>query len=266
MRSLLSVDPENPVPRAFREKKAWLYFHTHTVTRDTVEASAKQSIEFDVYAPGPGAECTIQHPNVFYSSRGQPLPANLALEAAVQAFEATGPEQSVLVLDCKSRHALPKIQELVARLGAHRTVVHGFVKELAFLPLPAGVETQPHWVDEDQSIADLVAAASPPGVEHRAAVMVTCRHVTLERLESSEWGVPERIEAVAGGHGVDCVGLWLPGGVAPPREVAARLLRAGLLLSYNVDTDEPGSEPPLPGPFVGMTDTLFRASFAPLPR
>ena len=172
----------------------------------------------------------------------------------------------------------------MARLGAHRVIVHGFAKELSFDPPPNGVVPSPHWVDEDLPLEDIVEAACPyedtsgdtsednaSGSPYRAAVMITCRHVDPARLASPEWGVLERVGRFAGrssvgtgrgyGAGVDVVGLWLPGGKAPPRNVVQWLEEhSGLLVSYNIDSDEGGGSPLAPFPYVGMTDFLDRAT------
>ena len=179
----------------------------------------------------------------------------------MRTFEAGDPN-TVLILDAKSRVALDTIQQLVGRLGIHRVVVHGFAKELSFEPMPEGVERQVHWVDEDLPLADIVRAACPPGGGPRAGVMVTCRHVTPERVGSKEWGVVESLASLAA-QGVDVAGLWLPGGRAPPREVAAQLLEQGLLVSYNVGSEV--LQTVLLPPFVGMTDVLSEATITEFP-
>ena len=162
----------------------------------------------------------------------------------------------------------------MARLGPRRVIVHGFAKELSFDPPPNGVVPSPHWVDEDLPLEDIVEAAACPygdASPYRAAVMITCRHVDPVRLASPEWGVLERVGRFAGrnsvgtgrgyGAGVDVVGLWLPGGKAPPRSVVQRLEEhSGLLVSYNIDSDEGRASPLVPSPYVGMTDFLDRAT------
>ena len=89
-----------------------------------------------------GGRATIQHPPAFYAERGLPPPSNMDLEEAVALVEAS--DRCVLVLDAKSRDALAVIRTLVARLGTHRVVVHGFAEELDF-GLPPGDVFCPRW-------------------------------------------------------------------------------------------------------------------------
>lgn len=215
-----------------------------------------QSIEFDVYK-GPDTIATIQHPPLFYKHQTLPLPANLPLEEAVHLFESGHPD-TIVVLDAKSRRALSVIRELVERLGTHRVVVHAFAKELSFDPPPEGIEVEPHWVDEDLPLSEVVAAASPAGCQFRAAVALTCRHVTPDRLASPEWDVIGQVEKYTDNLGVDIIGLWLPGGRAPEVAVAERLLKRDLLVSYNIDSEK--LDHTFPKPHVGMTDFLDRAT------
>ena len=102
-------------------------------------------------------------------------------------------------------------------------------------------------------------AATPPGSEFRAAVALTCRHVTPERIADASFGVLDRIERLAATK-ADILGLWLPGGRAPTRDVQSRLLRGGLLVSFNADSEPDAGVEALPGPCVGMTDHLDRAT------
>ena len=255
---MIPLDAANPIALARAASTRWSYFHTHTVAPRDVQLAIEQrrSIEFDVYC-GQDGVALIQHPPTFYTSpkKKRSPPCNMDLEAAIRLVEASD-KSCVVVLDAKSRAALDVIRALVARLGTDRTVVHAFVRELAF-SLPIGSVRSQHWDDEDQCVDDVLRAAAPPGSPCRSAVMLTCRHVTPERLVDPEFGVLERIEREA--RGADVVGLWLPGGVAPPAGVCARLLRAGLLVTFNADSEPNGAEA-LPAPCVAMTDHLERSS------
>lgn len=254
---MFQVDPRHPVAAALKNNARWSYFHTHRVDDALVARAVEhnRSIEFDIYARD--GRATIQHPPAFYVENGAAPPANMDLEDAIAAVEASA--ACVVVLDAKSREALGVIAELVARLGTHRCVVHAFLDELRFDPPPAGARPRAHWVDEDLPLDEVVRAAAPAGGPHRAALFVTCRHVTPDRLgDAAAFGVLERIEAKLAGA-VDAVGFWLPGGVAPPAAVAARLLRSGLLVSFNADAEAAGAAA-LPAPCVCMTDVLDRAT------
>jgi len=278
------LDPLNPVAVALREGRPFHYFHTHAVTHPLLRAAERQakSIDFDIYRDIRGGlhnPPLIQHPPAYYSHLGLPLPDNLPLLEAMRVFEAEAHRDTVLVLDAKSKGALGVIQQMVQKLGSHRVIVHGFAAQLSFTPPPRGVEPQPHWKEEDIAVQDLVAAASPPGARHRAAVMVTCRHVTPARLHSPQWGVMSRLERVAHKrHGVDVVGFWLPGGKAPPCSFAEELLARQQLVSFNLDAEHAaccgnqsqegvwgaaeacGEAIAFPAPYVGMTDLLHRAT------
>ena len=266
---MAQLDPRNPVAIARSKNLPWHYFHTHTVSVDILEAAvsseAPRSIEFDIYRPAAPADAvaTIQHPPLFYEYKGKPQPANVPLEEGIARFESGDPK-AVLVLDAKSRLALDTIQGLVSRLGTHRVVIHAFAKEFAIEPLPEGVEKQPHWVDESLPLADVIKAATPSGGSFRAGIMLTCRHVTAERLGApGKFRVLERIvEAAASVPGqFDVVGLWLPGGRAPNEEVRTELLQQGILVNFNYDSEIDLDENFVyPAPYVGMTDFLERAT------
>jgi len=267
--NVLALDPRNPIALARMRSSSWHYFHTHVVTSNDLEASLlstqPRSIELDVYTTPDGVSSSIQHPPVYYTSKRKPRPANLPLEEAVALFEAAGPN-AVVVLDAKSRTALDTIAGLVARLGTHRVVVHAFAQELAMDPLPDDVSPEPHTVDEDVPLAEVIRAASPPGSSVRAAVMLTCRHVTPERLAArDEFRIVDRILAAtkSASGGIDVIGLWLPGGRAPPIAVRDELLQNDLLVSFNIDSElsvTGAEEMDYAVPYVGMTDVLSRAT------
>lgn len=248
------LDPRNPVAQALAKRQRWSYFHTHRVDAALVSRAVaeKRSIEFDIWAED--WIVAIQHPPSFYKSRGEAPPFNIDLEDAVRLVEG-GDDGCVVVLDAKSSAALACVNVLVARLGTHRCVVHAFCRELAF-PRPAAVAHQAHWDDEDQPL-EAVLRASWHG-DTRAAVAVTCRHVTPERLDDPDLRVVDKCAHWLPGK-ADVVGLWLPRGVAPPKSVAARLLEAGVLVSFNADAEVKGAAA-LPAPCVCMTDHLDRAS------
>jgi hypothetical protein len=253
-----TLDPRNAVARARSSGRAFVYYHTHVVDEQRVLAASAQarSIEFDVFA-APGVAPTIQHPPAFYTHQRLPPPSNMELEAAVRLFEA-GRREAVLVLDAKSRAALPVIARLVQRLGTDRVILHAFAAELSF-DVPPTVSVEPHWADEDLPIAEVLAAASPPGLPYRAAVMVTCRHVTAALVDDTcKSHVLQRVESVAAGR-ADVIGLWLPGGVAPSAEVVAHLWELGLLVSFNWDS-QPPEQIGFQAPYVAMTDVLERAT------
>jgi rhodanese-related sulfurtransferase len=141
-RAVVALDPRHPISAALAQGRHWSYFHTHVVTKAIVERAVAEnrSVEFDVFAEG--GRATIQHPPAFYAERGLPPPSNMDLEEAVALVEAS--DRCVLVLDAKSRDALAVIRTLVARLGTHRVVVHGFAEELDF-GLPPGDVFCPRW-------------------------------------------------------------------------------------------------------------------------
>ena len=141
-RAVVALDPRHPIATSLAQGHHWSYFHTHVVTKAIVERAVAEnrSIEFDVFAEG--GRATIQHPPAFYAERGLPPPSNMDLEEAVALVEAS--DRCVLVLDAKSRDALAVIRTLVARLGTHRVVVHGFAEELDF-GLPPGDVFCPRW-------------------------------------------------------------------------------------------------------------------------
>ena len=258
-----ALDPQNAVARARVSGQAFVYYHTHVVDRLRVAAASEQarSIEFDVYAaPGaaPTTACgTIAHPPSFYTHKCLPPPDHMGLEEAVRLFEA-GRREAALVLDVKSRAALPLIARLVERLGTERVILHAFASELSF-DVPPTVAVEPHWADEDIPVADVFEAASPPGLPYRAAVMLTCRHVTADLIEPTcESLILRRIENVAADQ-ADVIGLWLPGGAAPSAEVASFLLERGLLVSFNLDS-QPRGQVGFSPPYVAMTDVFEMAT------
>lgn len=268
----LPIHPDNPVARAFRhgggKSTPFIYYHTHVVTSERVQASFSRSIEFDVYvetvAEGSAPKARIQHPPRFYRPHtDRPLPPNLPLSDALDLFEK-GDSRSVLVLDAKSRAALPHIRGLVARLGVHRVLVHAFATELVFSAEECAPPPEPHEEDENVPLADVVEAASPEGGTYRAAVLLTCRNAARELsgdgVDEGARRCFETIERATAGKGVDVVGLWLqPGGVAPPPGLVRRLAdEAGLLVSFNVDSDTAAELDGLP--YVGMTDVLEHAT------
>ena len=236
----LPLHPRNPLARCAAGITPYVYYHTHVVTQANLDEAldAEASIEFDVYADDRCGPAHIQHPPAFYSHRGLPPPANLPLAHAVAAVEA-GPPSTVLVLDVKSAAACHHVHEIVGRLGAHRVIVHAFAEELDFSTEEERAAAEPHNSDENNRLASVVDAASPEGAVHRAAVVLTCRSLTPGRLADGALGALDAIGRVTQGGGVDAVGLWLPGGVAPERRHARRLLdEFGLLVVYNVDTDD----------------------------
>lgn len=247
----------NPVSSILATGRPFTYFHTHAFTAETLSLALKvgRSLEIDISMDDAG-KLYVGHPTSFYDFKGVPMPANLPLEAILDAVEHS---DIFTVFDCKDVRALPAVRGFIERLGPERTLFHSWVDALLFEPYPSSLVREPHWPLEDLPLEAVAELGSSTGVP----LMLSARGLTLQRLAGPEREeILSRICAVAA-HSVVAVSLTLPGLIPPPRSVSEVMLRAGVVPVAHVDLVE---EEELPELYLGVTDDLRRATALPARR
>lgn len=248
---------ENPIFLSKKTGEPFVYYHTHRVYRENLEEAieSKKSIELDISFDEHGTfyekgSYYIGHPVLFYTEFGQDFHDNMLLEDAVKILESN--PDIFVVLDCKDIRAFSKIEEIIKRLGEHRCLFHAFIKEWSFRPFEEDIEVEPHWVNEEIELEEVLKFKE----RNNVPVIGACKGFSAKRLK--ERNIVNQILDSLKGRKIDSISLYMPGTILPPLDEARKISQAGFLNWINVDKIE-GVD--LEGvTYIGMTDVLERAT------
>lgn len=248
---------ENPIFLSKKTKRPFVYYHTHRVYDKNLEEAIdhKKSIELDIAFDSDGTfynkgDFYIGHPVSFYTEFGKEFYKNMLLEDAVKKLEQN--PSIFVVLDCKNIKAIPKMKEIVKRLGSHRCLFHAFIKEWTFEPLEANIEIEPHWKDEDIPLKEVLEFKQ----RNKVPIIGACRGFSAERLNNKD--VVSKVLASVKNKDIDCISLYMPGTELPPLAIARQITQAGYLNWINVDKIANIDLSDVT--YIGMTDILEKAS------
>jgi hypothetical protein len=241
----------NPVQCIMDSNKPFIYFHTYEITQSVLDTTigAGKSIEIDLAADDDGS-VYIGHPRSFYAFKHLPPPANLPLDAVLDALE---PTTVFVVLDCKDVRVLPMAQKIIERFGVERVLVYAWTDALCFKPYPASVAVEPHWVYEDiplEALRRLYDATHIP-------MVLGCRGLTHDKFQTEWTTIRDRILDVAAQ--TQCVGVHfnLLSYELPSASYIGELAEHGIVPWINTDTVKPAARPLL---YIGATDNPYDAS------
>jgi len=241
----------NPIGSIADLGKPFIYFHTHVITREILDAAVaeKRSLEIDISITNEGS-IYVGHPLPMYRFYGLPPPDNLPLQMVVKEAKASG---VFLILDCKDVRVLPVVEEIVQEYGIGNCLLHACTKALVFKPYSHKITVEPHWEDEQIALAPLLEVRRKTNVP----LALCCRGLSMELIDSQgEESVTERILEVVEGN-AEVVVPNMPKDEVPPLSMMRALLEHGVLSLINIDLVTPEQRPQI---FVGSTDTLQLAS------
>lgn len=116
--------------RLFKSQKPFVLYHTHEVTRDSLQEAidTDKSIDLDICVDEEGVPY-LGHSAEFYELSSTPRDCSMPLWDAVELIsKATIPA----IVDCKHYRAWPYVEEVIRRIGPDRCLVHTFISEFNF--------------------------------------------------------------------------------------------------------------------------------------
>jgi 1-acyl-sn-glycerol-3-phosphate acyltransferase len=238
------IESIHPLERARQLKKPFIYWHVREVNEITVQEAIRRStsIELDIAYDDEIGEVYVGHPKEYYKENNLPLPKNINIDEAVKLLEQA--KDVVLILDCKHTKALPKIKEIIQRLGAHRCILHSFIKEWSE-PYPDGVKKEAHWEAEDLPYEAIKEIISETSVKTIGAM-----HALSEQRVRDE-NLLSRVLLMA--KSFESISVYLPGVKLPPEEFSREIIEAGYLPCISQD-EVVKSGVKLDFPYIGMAD------------
>jgi len=111
-------------------KKPFVFFHTYCVTRDILQQAIEEgkSMDLDVCVDDEGKPY-LGHSKEYYEKSGEIQDNSMPLWEAVELISnATIP----VIVDCKHFNAWSCVEEVIAKIGEQRCLVHTFASELCF--------------------------------------------------------------------------------------------------------------------------------------
>ena len=235
----------HPFEKASQLNRPYVYWHRREIQAETINEAIRRgtSIEFDIAYDEDNDSIYIGHPKEFYTIEKKiPLPNNIDIDKAVQMLE--GAEDVVVVLDCKHKLSLPKIKEIVVRLGVHRCILHSFIKEWS-APYPARTHMEAHWRVEDVPYQEIKRFIDETGVKTIGAIHA----LSEERIRAEK--LLDRALSMA--RGFESLSIYLPNVKVPAEEFLRKILAAGYLPWISQDELNKSAKN-LDFAYVAMTD------------
>ena len=214
-------EKNHPLEKARELNKPYIYWHVREVYEETIKEAIKRgsSIEIDIAYDEDNGSIYIGHPKEFYTIEKKiPLPNNIDIDKAVEML-AEVPDV-VLILDCKHKKTLPKIKEIINRLGVHRCILHSFIKEWS-VPYTEGTHLEAHWQTEDVPYEEIRKFINDTGVKTIGAI-----HVLSEKSLREEKLLDR---ALAQAQGFESVSIYLPEANVPSKDFLEKIFKAGFL-------------------------------------
>ncbi|MEI6327380.1 MAG: hypothetical protein WCO78_04680 [Candidatus Roizmanbacteria bacterium] len=116
--------------RIKRSTKAFVLFHTYSVTKESVTRAIEEqkSMDLDVCVDERGKPY-IGHSQEFYRISSEKQQECLSLWEAVDLIaKASIP----IIIDCKHHDAWQVVEEVIRKIGSHRCLLHAYANELKF--------------------------------------------------------------------------------------------------------------------------------------
>lgn len=244
---------ENPISQVFEKQQPFIFFHTHVIDRQVLDAAvaAHKSLEVDLSIAEDGT-MYVGHPLSHYTSLNLPPPDNLPLDVVLSEMKAAN---LFLVLDCKDVRVLPKAREIITQYGAENCLFHSWSDALVLQPyLEEWKVTQPNWPAEELPHSEILKLRQATNV----SMVLSChRGLTRQRLETDSDAIVDRILEAVGGE-AEAVSFALPHDQTVPISIMQKLLEHHILPSINIDRTPAEERPPL---YLGATDMLELASY-----
>jgi hypothetical protein len=242
----------NPVLQIFKRQKPFIFFHTHVIDRQILDAAvaARKSLEVDISIAEDGS-IYVGHPLSHYTAQNLPLPNNLPLDVVLSEMKTAG---LFLILDCKDVKVLPKAKEIIQKYGPENCLYHSWSDALILQPyLEEWEVTQPNWTREELPHAEILKLRQETGVP----MTLTChRGLTRQRLETDGDVIIDKIVAAVG-KDAEAISFSLPPDQVAPLSAMQRLLDHHILPSFHIDRTPPEARPSM---YLGSTDNLDLAS------
>ena len=235
----------HPLEKARELGESYVYWHMREIHEETITEASERgtSIEIDIAYDEDNDSIYVGHPKEFYTIEKKiPLPNNIDIDRAVEMLKEV--DDVIVVLDCKHRKALPKIKGIIGILGAHRCILHSFIKEWGE-PYPEGTHIEAHWPAEDVPFDDIKAFIDDTGVKCIGAMHA----LSVERVK--EESLLDRALSMA--KGFESVSIYLPGVEVPPEEFSRQTYKAGYLPWISQD-EVVAHGHKFDFPYVGMAD------------
>jgi hypothetical protein len=241
----------NPVHRIFETGQPFVFFHTHVIDREVLDAAtaAHKSLEIDLNITGDGS-FFIGHSPSHYSFSHLPPPSNLPLDVVLKEAQQAG---LFLVLDCKDVRVLGKAQEIIEQYGAGNCLYHSWSDALVLdLHLEDLEVVQPNWPGEELPHAAIVALRQATNVP----LALSCRWgLTEERLHVDGDLIADRILTALDGCAAAVNFALQEGNI--PLPVMRKLIDNGVLPVINIDRTPIDNRP---STYLGSSDILANAS------
>ena len=242
----------NPVRQIFERQKPFIFFHTHVIDRQILDAAvaARKSLEVDISIAEDGS-IYVGHPLSHYTSLNLPPPNNLPLDVVLSEMKAAN---MFLILDCKDVRVLPRAKEIVQEYGPENCLYHSWSDALILQPyLEEWEVTQPNWIREELPHAEIIKFRQETGVP----MTLTChRGLTRQRLETDGDAIVDLI-VKAIGTDAEAISFSLPPDQVAPLAAIQKLLDHHILPSFHIDRVPPEARPAI---YLGSTDNLELAS------
>lgn len=242
----------NPVRRIFEKQQPFIFFHTHVIDRQILDAAvaSHKSLEVDISITEDGV-IYVGHPLSHYASSHLPPPNNLPLDIVLSEMKAA---DLFLVLDCKDVRVLPKAQEIIKAYGPENCLFHSWSDALVLQPyLEEWTTIQPNWAGEELPHSEILQLRQATNVP----MTLSChRGLTQQRLKTDGKAIIDRIIRTVDGN-VEAISFALPDDQFAPMSTMQQLIKHRLLPSIHIDRTPLAARPPI---YLGSTDMLEFAS------
>jgi len=230
--------------------KPVILFHTYSVTKEVLARAIGEgkSMDLDVCVDDAGVPY-LGHSKEFYEKSGEVQPDNMPLWDAVEMLAKS---DIPVIVDCKHIEAWPAVEEVVAKLGAARCLVHAYVPELKF-DFSRGPD-EPDYLTEWQPIEKLKSVKEKfPSV----TTCASCKWLPDDLSVSEKYDkLLADIRDILKKNSIDTVCLNIPNNAFNDR-ILKFFLEENILCHIGVDSIDANRFAEM---YIGETDDLGRAS------
>lgn len=234
--------------RIVKENKPFVFFHTHSATREAIENAIVngKSMDLDICVDDSGNPY-LGHSKEYYEKSGEAQPETMPF---AEAIELVSKANIPVIVDCKHYDAWPIVENVISKIGAHRCLVHSFAKELKF--------------DFEHSDHDYLTEWSPikklTEIKNKfptATITASCKFLPNDLLLSSKYyELLQKIREILKTNAIDTICLNVPDNTMSDK-ILEFFLEEKILPHVGIDNVDISK---LSRIYVGETDNLGVAS------
>jgi len=230
-------------------KKPFVFYHTHEVTRDSLQEAidTEKSMDLDICVDEAGRPY-LGHSREFYEKSASPWDRSMPLWEAVELLsKASIP----VIVDCKHYRGWRYVEEVIARIGPAKCMAHTFVSEFHF-----------HYISHNDVLCEWSPVEKLRSLKARfpsLTTTVSAKGLPHDLLLSAQYEeLLHNIKKTLIANQVDTVCLNIPDQTFSD-EALAFFLKAQIIPHIMIDEIETSQ---LSEVYIGETDVLGSASIS----